>query len=108
MARRKYVYDTKSGQMLEITGNATPDLRTIIMPDIPDFVSPVDGRVVHGRRGLREHNKELGVTNTSDYTNEWKEAGTKRARFFQGDSSYDRADRIEALKHAVDKHTRRR
>lgn len=79
----------------------------IIMPDIPDFVSPVDGRIVHGRKGLREHNKELEVTNAADFTETWKKAAQERARFFQGDKSYDRASRIEALKEAYEKHTRR-
>jgi hypothetical protein len=78
----------------------------IIMPDIPDFVSPVDGRVVHGRKGLRDHNKELNVTNADDYKEEWKAKAAERARFYSGDKSYDRKDRVEALKHAFEKHRR--
>ena len=26
-----------------------------IMPDLPDFVSPIDGKLYSGRRGLRDH-----------------------------------------------------
>lgn len=38
-----------------------------IMPDLPDFVSPIDGKVVHGRRGLREHDKRHKTTNIADF-----------------------------------------
>jgi hypothetical protein len=106
--RRTYRWDPEQGQLVEVQKEVEHHYGTLIMPDIPDFVSPVDGRVVHGRRGLRDHNRELGVTNTADYTNEWKEKAAERAKFFYGDPSYDRKDRIEALKHAVDKHTRRK
>lgn len=75
----------------------------MVMPDIPDFVSPIDGRVVHGRKGLREHNKEHNVTNVADFTNEWKRAATERERFFSGDPSYDSSRRKEALRRAFDK-----
>jgi hypothetical protein len=27
----------------------------MVMGDLPDFVSPIDGRTYSGRRGLREH-----------------------------------------------------
>ena len=37
-----------------------------ILPDIPDFVSPVDGSIVRGRAGLREHNLRNNVVNTLD------------------------------------------
>lgn len=74
------------------------------MPDIPDFVSPIDGKVVHGRAGLREHNKIHNVTNTADYKEEWAKAAKERERFFTGDSKYDRERRREAIIRAVDKH----
>ena len=36
------------------------------IPDIADFVSPVDGSIVRGRAGLREHNIRNNVVNTLD------------------------------------------
>jgi hypothetical protein len=83
--RTVYVY--RDGQMV--------DKRTLqenrervhdIMPDLADFVSTVDGRVIHGRRGLREHNKELGVTNPSDFTNHWANFQKKREALFNGET----------------------
>ena len=37
-----------------------------VMGDLPDFVSPVDGSIVSGRAGLREHNLRNNVVNTLD------------------------------------------
>lgn len=33
----------------------------IFMPDLPDFVSPIDGQRYSGRAGMREHNKRHRV-----------------------------------------------
>jgi len=37
-----------------------------ILPDLPDFVSPVDGKLYSGRRGLREHNLRNDVVPVAD------------------------------------------
>jgi hypothetical protein len=37
-----------------------------VMGDIPDFVSPVDGSVVSGRAGMREHCKRHHVVPTAE------------------------------------------
>jgi len=37
-----------------------------VMGDIPDFVSPIDGSVVRGRAGIREHCKRHGVVPTAE------------------------------------------
>jgi hypothetical protein len=79
---------------------------TLIMPDLPDFVSPIDGRVIHGRRGLREHNKELGVTNTADYTEQWKRQAKERGKAFTPGAGYDSKRRKEHLIRAFDQHSR--
>lgn len=36
------------------------------IPDIPDFVSPIDGKVVSGRRALREHCAQHDVVPTQE------------------------------------------
>ena len=77
-----------------------------IMPDLPDFVSPVDGKVVHGRAGLREHNKRNDVTNAADFTNEWKRAADERTKAFSGNRQYDQKRRLEHVIRAVEKHRR--
>lgn len=102
--RYRWNPETQRQEIIAQTEGASYGLT--IMPDIPDFVSPVDGRIVHGRKGLREHNKELGVTNSADFTNEWKDKAKERERFFSGDSGYDRQSRVEALKEAFNKSRR--
>lgn len=76
------------------------------MPDLPDFVSPIDGTVVHGRAGLRRHNKIHNVTNPADYSQEWSKKRVERDQFYKGDKNYDSARRKEAIKRALEKHRR--
>ena len=37
-----------------------------ILGDLPDFVSPIDGTVVSGRAGMREHCRKHDVVPTAD------------------------------------------
>lgn len=73
------------------------------MPDIEPFVSPVDGKVISGRRALREHNKKHNVTNPADFKNEWEQKRKERERFYSGDTSYDSKRRKEHLIQAIEK-----
>lgn len=36
------------------------------LPDLPDFKSPIDGSIVRGRAGLREHCSKHNVVPTAD------------------------------------------
>jgi hypothetical protein len=36
------------------------------MPDLPDFVSPIDGKVYSGRAGMRDHCARHSVVPTAD------------------------------------------
>lgn len=83
LLKKTFVYDPVSKQMVEQV--RVPRARVHdIMPDLPDFVSPVDRKVVHGRRGLREHDKRHGTTNIADYKETWKKRQEQRARLFEG------------------------
>ena len=76
------------------------------MGDLPDFVSPVTGEVIHGRAGMRDHFKQHGLTNVADYKDEWAKKAKDRESFYTGDKRYDSERRKEALKRAFDKHRR--
>lgn len=78
--------------------------RLYVIPDYPDFVSPIDGKVVKGRKGYREHCKEHNVTNASDYSQEWKDNAKRRKELFT--SKKAKQERIEALKEAYERHRR--
>lgn len=73
--------------------------RLMIMGDIEPFVSPVTGKVVGGRRQLREHNLVNNVTNTSDFKETWKTAAKEREAAMRG---VDRSRR-EDVARAVDR-----
>ena len=72
-----------------------------IIPDIEPFVSPVDKKVVRGRRDLRDHNRRHNVTNAADFSPEYyKEKQRENKRVFEK----GRPDRIEAIKRALEIH----
>lgn len=77
-----------------------------IMPDLPDFVSPIDGSVVKGRKGYREHCMKHNVTNPADFKETWKQEAKNRKNYTR--SKEQKKLRIEALVEAYDKQTRRR
>lgn len=47
-------------------GHYEPERRTVVSPDLPDFVSPIDGKQYSGRTGLREHCARHNVVPTAD------------------------------------------
>ena len=74
-----------------------------IMPDLPDFVSPIDGKEYRGRAGLREHckvhdvvpNDDLKGLPTLQSNSDTRSSEQKRA---------DAADRKRRVINLVDKH----
>ena len=60
----------------------------VIIPDLPDFVSPIDHTVVRGRSGLRDHCARHNVVPTRDL------AGLPARR----PAVDDRKDRLEDIK----------
>lgn len=94
---KRFTYDSKLGKMVEVQ-LAARERAHDIMCDLPDFVSPVDGRVVHGRRGLREHDKRHGTTNMADYKNVWAKRQQQRADLFQGKGP----SQVETIRRAFD------
>lgn len=104
--RRRYRQNPKTLEMEEVTDEQS-SRGLIIMGDIEPFVSTVDGSTITGRAALRAHNKRNNVTNPADFKSEWETAAKKRQAYFSGDPQVNRKERIEALKYAVEKHTRR-
>jgi len=98
MARRSFVqiggklYERGVDEIPELAGSG--DRSPSVMGDIPDFVSPIDGQLVSGRAGLREHCKKHGVVPTADL---------KGLPFKQAVQEYqpDRAGIRDAIRRAV-------
>lgn len=97
LLNRRFVYDEATGKMVEVFFQPRSQVHGI-MPDLPDFVSPVDGRVVHGRAGLREHDKRNGTTNIADYKGVWEKGQQRRADLFQGKGP----SQVETIRRAFD------
>lgn len=100
MTRKTYVYDERLGKMVE--GRSPPrGGYSPIVGDLPDFVSPIDGSVVNGRKGMREMFRRHGVTHSSDFTETWKKAEQERAKVYNGTN--DKKARREAIAQALNK-----
>lgn len=67
MTRRRFVY--VDGEAHEVSNDYVAEPRSPfphIRGDLPDFVSPIDGKTYSGRAGLREHCKLHNVVPTAD------------------------------------------
>lgn len=68
MPRETWVYPSKGGEPY-LKGSRQPeagDNFARIMPDLPDFVSPIDHKTYSGRAGMREHNLRHNVLPHAD------------------------------------------
>ena len=67
MVRRAWVY--VNGVAYERGVDEIPEQESrgrVLAPDLPDFVSPIDGKQYSGRAGLREHCARHNVVPTAD------------------------------------------
>lgn len=69
MTRRTWVYF--QGQMYEKGTEPNhqahgPSVGPTVIPDLPDFVSPIDRTVVRGRAGMRDHCARHNVVPTQE------------------------------------------
>lgn len=69
MTRECWVFPRDGGKPY-LKGSRPETLATrsgaVILPDLPDFVSPVDGKHYSGRAGMREHNARNNVVPVED------------------------------------------
>ena len=100
----RFVADKDSGEVVN-AGERKIDAKGYVIPDIEAFVSPVDGRVVNTRSELAVHNREHGITDSRDYSKEFIEKKhIERSQATLGQTKADKADRIDRLRYAIDKH----
>lgn len=68
MARRSFVQI--NGKLYERGVDVIPEIEVrrsaSVAPDLPDFVSPIDGKTYSGRTGLRDHCARHNVVPTAD------------------------------------------
>jgi len=97
MSRETWVYPDVGEPYLKGSRRSAPAERgyASIMPDLPDFQSPIDGKWYSGRAGMREHNVRHDVVPTADCE------GLPTTRPTYHNSKEDLASRKERLIHEV-------
>lgn len=53
MARRRWVWDSKLGELVEVSTERRAPVAPTVWNDLPAYESPIDGRLVDGRRQRR-------------------------------------------------------
>lgn len=104
VARKTYIwYDGKFVEK-HLVPRETPNA-PMILPDIQPFESPITREVISSRNKLKAHMRQHGVTHANDYSNEWYEKkSAERHAAMHGQTREDKQQRIEALKHALEKY----
>ena len=76
MTRRRYVQI--NGELVEVPTDYTPEPRApLIFGDLPEYVSPVSGLVISGRRARREEFKRTGTRPWEGLAQEKQEAARR-------------------------------
>ncbi len=77
--------DHLTGEMIPIDAAARAHEGHYIRGEIADFISPIDGTIVSGRKQREEHCRKHGVRPAEEYPPEhYERAAKKRADFFNG------------------------
>lgn len=67
MTRESWVYPSDGSEpYIKGAREGAREAGYFIAPDLPDFVSPIDGKEYCGRSGLREHNLRNNVVLNAD------------------------------------------
>jgi hypothetical protein len=108
--RQSWIQDPKTNKLITHEkyeakyGNGSREAGYSVIPDTPDFVSPVTREVIHGRGHMKRHMKEHGITHTSDFKNHWKDKEKERATGLTSQSAKKR--RTQDIVDAVNYHER--
>lgn len=76
--RQRFIQDRETGELIPANQYARAKTH-YVMSDLPDYESPIDGRIVHGRKGRREDLRRSGSRPYEGRDQEWKEAQRHRA-----------------------------
>jgi len=98
MTRRSWVFI--NGEMIPKEDYA-PQV-SHVYGDLPDFVSPIDGKTYSGRVGMREHNARHNVVPTADLAGLPVKQGSQPLTL----TKQERAARKEQLIRVVNEHWR--
>lgn len=78
--RQRFIQDPQTGELVPAAEYFAERSRThFVLADLPDYESPIDGRVVHGRAGRREDLRRNGCRPWEGRAAEQAEASRQRA-----------------------------
>lgn len=98
----RYRQDSATGKLVLIDPSITVARHHFIQEDLKDFVSSVDGSIIGSHRDMRNHNRRNDVVTMEEFGNQAALARAEINKRTQGPQA--KAERIEALKHAVEVH----
>lgn len=92
--RHRFIQDRVTGELIPADEYFAQRVKThFVLPDLPDYESPVDGKVVHGRKGRREDFRRTGTRPWEGMAEEKREAARRKA--------YDEARQDRSLEAAA-------
>ncbi len=101
MTRRRYVQDRQTGELIEITADYQPELRTdsgALWGDRSyDGLKAPDGTDISSRTKHRDYMKATGLTTADDFKETWAKAQVARERYMQQGGSFSRSDVERAI-----------
>lgn len=105
--RETWVFPSEGGEpyLKGSRQHAARNAGYVILPDLPDFVSPIDKKLYSGRAGLREHNERHNVVPVADLKGLPPMPATGDTRSKQ-EIAQSNAHRKEQIIHLVNKYVK--
>jgi hypothetical protein len=101
MTRRRWIQDRKTGELIEVTADYQPEMRTdsgALWGDRSyEGMKAPDGTDISTRTKHREYMKANGVTTMDDFKDTWAQAKVSRERYMTEGGSFKRADLERAI-----------
>ena len=102
---RQAILEDGTSKLVEVTEERNSPKKFsshLIVGDLPDMTSPITGEVIHGRAGMRKHNKDNNVTHAQDFTEHWASERKRRDDFYTSDR-LGATGRRKAIRQSIDK-----
>jgi hypothetical protein len=101
MTRRRWIQDRHTGELIEVTPDYQPEVRTdsgALWGDRSyDGLRAPDGTDISSRTKHREYMKAKGLTTMDDFKDTWAKAKVEREHYVQHGGSFKRADIERAI-----------
>jgi len=101
MTRRRFIQDRQTGELIEVTADYQPELRTdsgALWGDRSyDGLRATDGTDISSRTKHREYMKANNVTTMDDFKDTWAKAQAQRERLFTQGGTFRREDVARAI-----------